>query len=627
MNNNKPTVKLKTIQFIIDKRHNKIFDDMTYISKNILNCCIYANNFFTLYKNTIYKEIYDFFININNSDLSNKHKYKLFNLNNMDFILSKLKEYFNIYSNSKELINSNNDIIYKHIKNKLNNIILNSSNIEQYYNEITDELKNICIYDSNNKEFVFTNIIDRIIKSFYDKKYFYTRYQMLNHINITYTDIQLLDDIKNDNYYYKNINEINYKIKIETNFNINIESDQYIFKMFVYENCLGNNKNKLPADIILNLINKYHEMLNSYYGRIKKKLKANKPKYLNKNERFNLYFFTSSFKIINNTTRLTVGKYISENYNNYNKNDLYKIDHRKYCHKNNIIQNIKNKNKKDYIKIKNGFINKDKIIYSNYLNLKLPKLLRDKTIKLIEIKSYGNYFIAYIKYEELINIQLTKTKPTINNSISIDTGIKNLLTIYNPTGEQYIIKGTKLKSINEFYNKKISELQSINKKELNINQFNRLYSLLTERKNKINGEINKIINKLIETYNDKKYFIVGYNENWKTGIKLGRNINRIFYSIPYERILKKLKEKLAEIGKELITNEESYTSKCDSLNLEEIGKKTEYLGSRIHRGLFISSIGKAINADLNGAINIMRKVINITKVVGNKLFNPTILVT
>ena len=61
------------------------------------------------------------------------------------------------------------------------------------------------------------------------------------------------------------------------------------------------------------------------------------------------------------------------------------------------------------------------------------------------------------------------------------------MTIYNPTGNQHIIKGGKLKTINEFYNKKISELQSINKKSLNINKFNRLYSLLTERKNKLNG--------------------------------------------------------------------------------------------------------------------------------------------
>ena len=99
----------------------------------------------------------------------------------------------------------------------------------------------------------------------------------------------------------------------------------------------------------------------------------------------------------------------------------------------------------------------------------------------------------------------------------------------------------------------------------------------------------------------------------------------MFYSIPYSRIIFKLKEKLSELGKSLIINEESYTSMCDALSLENVGKNTSYSGIRKYRGLFISSVGKAINADLNGAINIMRKVIKLTEITGNKLFNPQIL--
>ena len=304
---------------------------------------------------------------------------------------------------------------------------------------------------------------------------------------------------------------------------------------------------------------------------------------------------------------------------------LYKITDRKYCNKHNLCSNINNKIKKNYIKTPNGYIHKCEIIDGNYLYLKLPKTIKNKKIKQIQIKSYGNIFTAYVIYEELNNNFILNDQVTSLNSISIDTGIKNLMTIYNPTCNQHIIKGGKLKTINEFYNKKISELQSINKKSLNINKFNRLYSLLTERKNKLNGEINKIINKLIKTYNDKKYFIIGYNEGWKTKVNIGRNNNRQFYDIPYSRIIQKLKEKLLSNGKLLIITEESYTSKCDSLSLEKLSKNEFYLGKRIHRGLFISSIGKAINADLNGAINIMRKVVNLTNVSGINIFNPQIL--
>ncbi len=107
--------------------------------------------------------------------------------------------------------------------------------------------------------------------------------------------------------------------------------------------------------------------------------------------------------------------------------------------------------------------------------------------------------------------------------------------------------------------------------------------------------------------------------------KSRKKTNRIFYDIPYRRIIEKLKIKLSNIGKTLIIKEESYTSKCDSLSLEELSKQEEYSGNRIKRGLFLSGTGKAINADLNGAINIMRKVINLKKITGDGIFNPTIL--
>ena len=63
------------------------------------------------------------------------------------------------------------------------------------------------------------------------------------------------------------------------------------------------------------------------------------------------------------------------------------------------------------------------------------------------------------------------------------------------------------------------------------------------------------------------------------------------------------------IGIDFVEHEESYTSKCDALALEPIGKHEQYLGRRTKRGLFRSSTGKLINADQNGALNIMRKVV------------------
>ena len=101
---------------------------------------------------------------------------------------------------------------------------------------------------------------------------------------------------------------------------------------------------------------------------------------------------------------------------------------------------------------------------------------------------------------------------------------------------------------------------------------------------------------------------------------MGSTSNKLFYGIPYCKLLSKLKNKLKD--KEITLIEESYTSKCDSLGLEELRKKEEYMGKRIKRGLYSSSKGVLLNADINGAINIMRKKYKLEEIKGEKICNP-----
>ena len=133
---------------------------------------------------------------------------------------------------------------------------------------------------------------------------------------------------------------------------------------------IRSNKVKLPADIILNLIDKYSESIASYYGKINKKLRANKPKYLKKEEKFNLYYFPSSYKLKDNTARLTIGKYTALNYNTYNGNKLYKITDRKYYNKHLISLNgnpfihlnhypIQSKQYFEQVKMRRGDVNSE----------------------------------------------------------------------------------------------------------------------------------------------------------------------------------------------------------------------------------------------------------------------------
>jgi transposase len=106
---------------------------------------------------------------------------------------------------------------------------------------------------------------------------------------------------------------------------------------------------------------------------------------------------------------------------------------------------------------------------------------------------------------------------------------------------------------------------------------------------------------------------------------MGKKNNRNFYQIAYKQFIDKLDEKLKCINKKMILVKESYTSKCDALGLEEIGYHEHYLGNRKKRGLFESSTHKLINADLNGAINIMRKYIKLENINIKNICNPSIL--
>jgi transposase, IS605 orfB family len=109
--------------------------------------------------------------------------------------------------------------------------------------------------------------------------------------------------------------------------------------------------------------------------------------------------------------------------------------------------------------------------------------------------------------------------------------------------------------------------------------------------------------------NDISTLIIGYNEEWKQNINLGRTNNQSFVNIPFYTFINQLDYKCKLEGVNVILTEESYTSKCSFLDGESLEEHENYLGKRIERGLFKSAKGKLINADLNGSLNILKKVV------------------
>ena len=220
----------------------------------------------------------------------------------------------------------------------------------------------------------------------------------------------------------------------------------------------------------------------------------------------------------------------------------------------------------------------------------------------------GKSFRMYINYEEN-----KKEKYDVNEKkyLGIDLGINNLATCFDASsGHSFIMNGKSLKSLNRWYNKKVAEKKSILKRVNNKEWSNYLNSISIYRNNYIDNYFNQYVSRIIKYCIENKIgnIVIGYNETWKNGMNLGKANNQKFYSIPYLKFKIKLENKCEESGIKFIFTEESYTSKCSFLDNEKIEKRKTYVGKRIKRGLFKSAEGKLLNADVNGAANIVRKV-------------------
>lgn len=620
-NNIDDTAKKKTISIILkdnDKDSHKVFSFLGSISKNIYNTTIYIASIFYKYKEIIYKNAK---ILVDNKTIVDDIKFN-------EYIQSQLDFFYKLHSDKNSIMHNNNKVLYSSIINILGNEILTNNNYYSIRELVIEKNKNI----KHTCEYEFQFIVDEILKYLYLKNYNKVMYEIKNKIPITIKDQDFIKDIKEK----KNLfpNSPSYKSQI-LSFK-KIHSDENVITRFIYKN-LGINKDMIPSDMIINIIKKTFGNINGYFAKKIKRLNVNKSKYLKKNELFIIPFFERSFKIIGNQVRLTVGKYVAQNYNqivgkNYIcLNNNCSTNYKMYTDKKHLQQNSKKVAKsKNYI-CDLGYINKNDInlINSYYITINLPPSIKNKKIKLIEVNPLYNgiYFKINVVYDDstakIQNIEKEETKILDpNKSISIDLGIKNLMTIYNPNGKQKILKGSTIININNYYNYQMDKTKSNICKNLTNNKLKeKYYSLELKRKNKINDYFNKVVKRIELDYQDKDHIIIGYNHGWKKCANLGK-VNRKFYSIPYSKLLIKLKDKF---GERLIITEESYTSKCDSLFLEKIGKHDKYEGKRIVRGLYSSKIGKLINADLNGAINIMRKVINLKVIKGINKYNPEII--
>ena len=278
-----------------------------------------------------------------------------------------------------------------------------------------------------------------------------------------------------------------------------------------------------------------------------------------------------------------------------------------------------------------GFVrvegNKLRVPYSNSfrkehkaIEIRIPPILQEKKIKEIRIipRADARFFEIQYTYEA----ECIQRKVNPNHALAIDLGINNLVTAVTDEGKSFIIDGRRLKSINQWYNKENARLQRIkDKQRYGKKRTNRQKAITRDRNNKVNDYMNKAARKVINYCIEQEIgkVVIGYNESFQRNSDLGKKNNQTFVNIPYGRLREKIEYLCMLNGIEYVKQEESYTSQAsfwdrDDIPVYRAGDEEEYRfsGRRIKRGSYISRKGKVLNADINGALNILRK----SKVVG-----------
>ena len=234
----------------------------------------------------------------------------------------------------------------------------------------------------------------------------------------------------------------------------------------------------------------------------------------------------------------------------------------------------------------------------------------DKFVSFQQVRFVPNYksFVVELVY----NIEVPDT--TLSNNeryLSVDIGLDNLATVVNNVGlKPIVINGKGLKSINKYYNKQISHYREVAKRMNNRDYTNRMNSLTRKRNHKIDDYMHKASKFLVEyaIANSLNTIVIGNNKEWKQKSSMSKRINQSFVGIPHMRFIQMIQYKAQNVGLNAILTEESYTSGTSFLDNEMPIKANYNKSRRVQRGLFVSNNAIKINADVNGAYQIMKKV-------------------
>ena len=310
--------------------------------------------------------------------------------------------------------------------------------------------------------------------------------------------------------------------------------------------------------------------------------------------------------------------------------------------------------------LRNKFIQESKIAFNYHdfcFEFNIANLIKKLELKFEHVQQVR--VVYHLKrYQVILVVKKepeTKTMIVSDSIAAIDLGLNNIMSVVFQN-QRLLFDGKQLKKINYRFNKNLAKLQS--KKSILLNRLAKVnkeldnkmvvslfyyelnsdilfneekYKKLIHKRNHLENEINNLKTKIARLYkkrnNKLKYclhklsrdlielmasnsiskIVIGYNKGWKQDINLGKRNNQNFVQIPFKTLVDYITYKANDYNIEVITQEESYTSKCSFLDDEEICKHDVYAGKRVKRGLFRSKAGMEIHADINAAYNIARK--------------------
>jgi putative transposase len=247
---------------------------------------------------------------------------------------------------------------------------------------------------------------------------------------------------------------------------------------------------------------------------------------------------------------------------------------------------------------------KEGIIHPSQLPIQIPT--KQKNVNQVRIVPHHSHYTIEVVY----TVSDEKPSPHTDRIASIDIGLTNLATVTTnqPDLCPLLVNGRPLKAFNQRYNKQKATLQAkLPKGQHTSRQINQL---TFKRNQRVHDYLHRSSYGIVEYLKATQIgvLVIGKNDGWKQEINLGSVTNQNFVQIPHTIFIKMLTYKAELAGIKVILTEESYTSKCSFLDDEPIKKHKTYKGKRVHRGLFQAGDGRVINADVNGAMNIMRKV-------------------